>query len=61
MGTTCLLDTQQEIYRSYGPVQGSYAPFPLQVVIDRDGTIVYLSAQYDADAVNLAIAAALEE
>jgi hypothetical protein len=38
-----------------------YAPFPLQVVIDRKGEIVYLSKQYDVDAAVAAIEAALAE
>ena len=58
-----LLDSDETIYKSYKREEGgeSYAPFPLQVIIDRDGTIVYLSNQYDAEAVRAAIDALLAE
>ncbi len=59
VGTTCLLDPDQSMYSSYTGVEAPYAPFPQQVVIDRDGVITYLSTQYDADAVRAAIDAAL--
>lgn len=54
-----LLDEQETYYRPYAMEVPGYAPFPLQVVIDRDGTIVYLSKQYDVDAAVAAIQAAL--
>jgi len=54
------MDQQESIYRSY--VNGdSFAPFPVQVVIDQNGIIQYLSFQYDADAVRLTIDSLLEE
>jgi peroxiredoxin len=31
------------------PAQESISPFPLDVVIDRDGTIAYINREYDAD------------
>ena len=45
----CLLDTDAGWYRSYDrrSVEGAYAPYPLQVLIDQEGTIQYLSGQYD--------------
>lgn len=63
-GTTlpCLLDTDESMYRRYDRREGGeiHAPFPLQVVIDRDGRITYLANQYDADAARAAIQAALD-
>ena len=58
-----LLDSDETVYKSYTRREGgeSYAPFPLQVIIDRDGTIAYLSNQYDAEAVRAAIDALLAE
>lgn len=61
-GTTLpvLLDTDQAVYSSYErDPEEAYAPFPVQVVIDRDGVITYLAFQYDAEAVRAAIEAAL--
>ena len=51
----------QEIYESYPRGNGVYAPFPLQVVIDKEGIIRYIAYQYDAEAVRAAIDEALEE
>lgn len=56
-----LLDEQETYYKPYAMEVPGYAPFPLQVVIGRDGTIVYLSKQYDVDAAVSAIEAALAE
>lgn len=56
----CLLDSDQSLYHSY-PEGGNFAPFPLHVVIGRDGTVRYLARQYDADAARAAIEAALAE
>jgi peroxiredoxin len=62
-GTTlpCLLDTDESLYRRYDRREGGeiHAPFPLQVVIDREGRITYLANQYDADAARAGIQAAL--
>ena len=41
---------------SAGP---AISPFPLDVVIDRSGTITFLSREYEADALEAAVAAAL--
>ena len=41
---------------SAGP---SISPFPLDVVVGRDGRIAYLTRKYDADALRAAIEAAL--
>ena len=48
-----LLDSDQSLYNGYSALEQNeaYAPFPLQIVIGRDGTIEYLSNQYDAGAV----------
>lgn len=58
-GIPTLLDEQETYYKPYANEVPGYAPFPLQVVIDRDGEIVYLSKQYDVDAAVAAIEAAL--
>ncbi|MFT5584649.1 MAG: peroxiredoxin [Cognaticolwellia sp.] len=58
-GIPILLDEQETYYKPYAMEVPGYAPFPLQVVIDRDGEIVYLSKQYDVDAAVAAIEAAL--
>ncbi len=56
----CLLDEDGSIYNSY-PLIESYGPFPVHVVIGRDGVITYLSRQYDAEAVRAAITDALAQ
>lgn len=61
VSVTCLLDVSQTSYHSYTGVPNSYAPFPVQVVIDRHGVITYLNGQYDAEAVRAAIDAALAD
>ena len=40
------------------PKIGQISPFPLDVVVDRDGTIVYLSREYDPVALLAAVEAA---
>lgn len=60
-GLPILLDEQETYYKPYAMEVPGYAPFPLQVVIDRNGEIVYLSKQYDVDAAVAAIEAALAE
>lgn len=54
------MDSQESTYRSYARSDEAYAPFPIQVVIDQNGTIQYLSYQYDADAVRIVIDSLLE-
>ncbi len=58
-----LIDEDQTLYYSYsmGELGFNSAPYPLQVVIDRDGLISYLALEYDVDAVRAAIEAALAE
>jgi hypothetical protein len=56
-----LMDQQQTIYGNYRPTEETYAPFPVQVVIDTNGVITYLRSQYDAQAVRFAIDTALSE
>ena len=58
---TTLLDGQDTYFSYPRSFQPSYAPYPLQVVIDPDGVIRYLSYQYDAEAVRAAIDAALAD
>ena len=45
----CLMDTDADWYRSYDrrSIDGSYAPYPLQVLIDQEGTIRSIVGQYD--------------
>ena len=59
----CLVDEEQAVYDTYSrdEATGYWAPFPVQVVIDRAGIVRYLSFEYHADALTAAIAAALEE
>lgn len=56
----CALDTDTTHYRSYGEGD-NYAPYPLQVVIDRSGVITYVAWEYDAPALQAAIDAALAD
>ncbi len=58
--TTCLLDDMSNVYNSYAPSETGmvWAPFPMQVVIDRDGIITYLANEADPAAVIEAIEAA---
>lgn len=60
-GLLSLMDQNELVYRSYDRQGSSFAPFPMQVVIDREGTIRYLSFQYDAAAVRSVINQLLEE
>lgn len=55
VGLPTLMDAGETLYNSYGGVEGAYAPFPVQVVIDQHGVTRYLSGQYDADAVRTTI------
>lgn len=54
----CLMDEEGEFYDGYARPPSS-GPFPLDVVVDRDGRITYLSGDYDAPALRAAIEAAL--
>ena len=53
-----LLDSEGRWHTSYG-LEDGYAPFPVQVVIDRDGVITYIGRQYDVQAARRAIDEAL--
>ncbi|MCB9758531.1 MAG: hypothetical protein H6739_01695 [Alphaproteobacteria bacterium] len=55
-----LLDTSESVYGSYNWNDGAYAPFPLQVVVNKNGIITYISRQYNADAARAAIQQALD-
>ncbi len=37
------------------PNAGSISPFPLDVVIDRDGRIAYINREYDSEGLRLAV------
>ena len=54
----CLLNTD-DIYSTYPTTSESYAPYPVHVVLDRTGTVVYFANQYDAEALRAAIESAL--
>ena len=58
-----LFDTTGGWYRSYDrrSIEGSYAPFPLQVLVDQEGRIRYLAGQYDPVAMKARIDALLAE
>lgn len=56
-----VLDERQEHYDRFYVREDGFAPFPLHVVVNRDGEIVYLSQTYDAEALRGAIGAALGE
>ena len=46
-----LLDSDGSYYESYArrdAGEDGYAPFPLQVLIDKDGVIRHITLQYDA-------------
>jgi peroxiredoxin len=47
-------------YQSYA-VGGSISPFPLDVIIDQDGNIAYLSRQFNADEMVTVIEGLLNE
>ena len=58
-----LLDREDSLYSAYSLYEAGmgYGPFPLHVIIDRDGVIRYFSRQYDAGAVKAQIEALLAE
>lgn len=57
-----LLDEGGAVYGSYDlTAQQAYAPFPVHVVVDPEGTITYLNRQYDASALTYALDQALAE
>ena len=56
---TCLFDETGDLYRGYSS-EAAEGPFPLEVVIDRDGIITYISRNYDAPELREAIQAALD-
>jgi len=54
-----LLDSESRWHISYGGMDEGYAPFPLQIVVDREGVITYIGRQYDVSAVRRAVDEAL--
>lgn len=56
-----LLDSDGSTYRDYDTSRlPAYAPFPLHVVVDADGTIRYLARQYDSQALFEALDSVVE-
>lgn len=55
-----LLDVDEAVYYTY-PYQGAWAPFPVHVLIDRQGTVTYFERQLDAVALREAIDAAIAD
>lgn len=53
------MDQNESVYRSYDPPE-SFAPFPLQVIVDQTGVIRYVSGEYDALAVRRVIDSLIE-
>ncbi len=46
-----LLDSEKSLYDQYNrndAVGSGYGPFPLQILMDRDGVIRHMAVQYDA-------------
>ncbi len=58
-----LFDTSGTWYRSYDrrSTDGSYAPYPLQVLVDKEGRIRHIATQYDPVAMRTRIDALLLE
>ncbi len=44
-----------DTYFDYADPEGAISPFPLDVIVDRDGNIAYLRREFDADAMLLTI------
>lgn len=44
-----------DTYFDYATPDGAISPFPLDVIVDRDGTIVYLRHEFDVDAMTTTI------
>ncbi len=53
-----LLDTDEAVYYSY-PYEQAWAPFPVHVLIDRDGQVTWFARQLEAEGLRGAIDAAL--
>ena len=58
-----LYDAKQPYHRYYAVDDGGepWAPYPLQVIVDREGVIRYIANQYDALAVQQALDTILAE
>ncbi|MCB9794903.1 MAG: redoxin domain-containing protein [Alphaproteobacteria bacterium] len=54
-----LLDLDSALYSTY-PQEPATPPFPVHVVIDREGVVRYLARSYDAAALREALREALE-
>lgn len=62
MTLPCLLDSDGRYYASYPiELEDDYAPYPVDVVIDREGVIRYVTNTYDAEALKEIIRQALDE
>lgn len=57
-----VLDSEKDVYDLYFRYPGeTYAPYPVHVVIGKDGVVRYLAFQYDAQSLTAVIEAALAE
>jgi len=54
-----LLDEDGRYYEGYA-TEAALTPYPLHIVVDRSGDIVYINREYDADLLRDAIRAALD-
>lgn len=59
--TPTILDLEEEIYSFYARDESTYAPFPLQVVIDQEGVIQYMAFQHDLGSAQTVIDRLLED
>ena len=56
-----VLDEAKDVYEVYPRDETTYAPFPVNVVIDQEGVIQYLSYQHDLNEVSEVIDRLLED
>lgn len=59
IGTQCILDTEGTLYGAYHSDSSEEIAVPMNVVIDRDGVVTYLSMETDITEIQAAIEAAL--
>ena len=56
-----LVDAGDTTYFDYGDPEGAISPYPLDVIIDREGNIAYLRREFDAEAMIMTIDRLLAE
>ena len=56
-----VLDEEKTVYEIYPRDETTYAPFPVNVVIDQEGDIQYLAYQHDLNEVSEVIDRLLED